>query len=115
MHPYYDEDNKAGYVVNDFTILKLSSKVSFSQYPHIRPACLPTSRFRNYDSVSGIVAGWGNSEIRTETQGNIVKGVGSFPKDTLHKLKVRYAPLMLHSTSYNFIQINELEEMQKYL
>ena len=81
VHPYYDEDNKAGYVVNDFTILKLSSKVNFSQYPHIRPACLPSSFFRNYDSVSGIVAGWGTSEIRTETEEDI-------PKETLHKQKV---------------------------
>eukprot|EP00092_Neocalanus_flemingeri_P035879 GFUD01039063.1.p1 GENE.GFUD01039063.1~~GFUD01039063.1.p1 ORF type:complete len:416 (+),score=71.18 GFUD01039063.1:74-1321(+) len=91
VHDRYDVDRTAGYVVYDFTLLRLASRVKFSSYHNIRPICLPTSRFKDYDeNMAGVVAGWGHTRIRERTIGNLVVGRGlSSSSDALQKLDVR--------------------------
>merc|ERR1740131_677565 len=47
---------------NDYALLKLSSPVDFSAYPHIRPACLPKLASVDYAGFTGTISGWGTTE-----------------------------------------------------
>ena len=90
VHDGYEENKRAGFVIYDFTLLRLAEPVKFSSYRNIRPICLPAGRFTDYDdNTAGVVAGWGYTSIRQVTVGSLVKGLGSFASDTLQKLKVR--------------------------
>ena len=53
LHPNYDNFNLA----NDIALLKLSQKVSFTDY--IRPACLPEQRDRPDSTANCYVSGFG--------------------------------------------------------
>ena len=46
---------------NDFSLLKMSSKVDFADNPHVRPVCLPRSLTQSYSGYSAIVSGWGTT------------------------------------------------------
>ena len=88
VHPQYQfrEAREGAHVFYDFTLLELSSPVDFTEYPHIRPVCLPGV---GNTSEGGIVtvAGWGNTEVEPVTLGDIVKGL-DIPSlsDTLQKI-----------------------------
>ena len=91
VHDSYELSRRSGYLIYDFTLLRLSAKVQFSTYPNIRPICLPTNRFQDYDEkTAGVVAGWGFTRIRHIMIGDLMRGLGSFPSDTLQKLSVRF-------------------------
>ena len=69
--------------------MKLSERVNFASYPHIRPICLPSEGFEDYDHTLGIVTGWGNTKAHFIKYGDVVKGYGRGLSDTLQKLNVR--------------------------
>ena len=75
QHPNYDPNTLA----NDICILKLSAAVSFTEYPNIKPACLPNKNqlFSNWDSI---VSGWGTV------------GSGSYLNSWLHEVNVTIYP-----------------------
>jgi len=52
---------------NDYALLKLSSPVDFSAYPHIRPACLPKLASVDYAGFTGTISGWGTTESGGDT------------------------------------------------
>lgn len=56
-HPSYSSST----LNNDFSLIKLDSKVDFAAHPHIRPVCLPTSTSNNYAGEFAIVTGWGTT------------------------------------------------------
>eukprot|EP00092_Neocalanus_flemingeri_P035880 GFUD01039064.1.p1 GENE.GFUD01039064.1~~GFUD01039064.1.p1 ORF type:complete len:414 (+),score=72.51 GFUD01039064.1:74-1315(+) len=90
VHERYAESKRAGYVIYDFTLLRLAKRVKFSFYRNIRPICLPAGRFKDYDdNTAGVVAGWGYTRLRQVTIGRLVKGLGSYASDVLQKLNVR--------------------------
>jgi hypothetical protein len=43
----------------DFSLLKMKSAIDFSQYPHIRPICLPVDATKDYNDLIATVSGWG--------------------------------------------------------
>ena len=53
-HPGYDASTTA----NDISIVVLSEAVSLTDYPNIKPACLPTAAGQLYPG-NAIVSGWG--------------------------------------------------------
>ena len=71
QHPNYDPNTLA----NDICILKLSAAVSFTEYPNIKPACLPNKNqlFSNWPSI---VSGWGTV------------GSGSYLNSWLHEVNI---------------------------
>jgi len=54
-HPSYNSNNYNF----DFSLVKLSSPIDFSQNSHIRPICLPDDDSKTYAGVDAIVTGWG--------------------------------------------------------
>ena len=54
-HPDYNHD-KTNY---DFSLLKMKKTISFSDYPHIRPICLPVDATNDYYGFVATVTGWG--------------------------------------------------------
>ena len=101
VHDRYEENKRSGYVIYDFTLLRLSSRVRFSSYPNIRPICLPSNRFQDYDEeTAGVVAGWGFTRIRHITIGDLMRGLGSFASDTLQKLSVRFSDYLFWGSSF---------------
>ena len=54
-HPQYNGDT----FNNDFSLLELVSEVPWSQYPHIRPICLPEDDHHDYAGQLATVTGWG--------------------------------------------------------
>merc|ERR1711962_214948 len=47
---------------NDFTLLKLTNKIDFKVYPHIRPICLPAlGSKKDYNGYMATVTGWGRT------------------------------------------------------
>jgi len=80
----FSKSRSAGHVWYDFTLLELSSPVDFTQYPHIRPICLPSTSGSAGDIVT--VAGWGNTEVDPLTIGDLVKGRGHSTSNTLQKI-----------------------------
>ena len=57
IHPQYDDNN-------DIALVFLNEKVSWSEFPHIRPACLPHSQATQdiYVGKYAVATGWGNLE-----------------------------------------------------
>merc|ERR1719419_174797 len=53
-HPNYDKDSKE----NDISILELETPVSLTDYPNIKPICLP-SKDATYAGLSATISGWG--------------------------------------------------------
>ena len=70
-HPDYDASTTA----NDISIVVLSEAVSLTDYPNIKPACLPTVAGQLYPGDS-IVSGWGTV------------GSGSYLNSWLHEVNV---------------------------
>lgn len=56
-HPHYNTQT----INNDFSLLKMSSKVDFADNPHVRPVCLPRSLTQSYEGYSATVSGWGTT------------------------------------------------------
>ena len=88
-HTDYAYNALQGFLVNDFALLRLSRRVDFVSYPHIRPVCLPDPGFEDYDYVLGTVTGWGNTKVGFLSLGDLVKGYGSAVSDTLQKVDMR--------------------------
>ena len=74
QHPNYDPNNFA----NDICILKLAAAVPFTQYPNIKPACLPDKNA--LFPGDSIVSGWGTV------------GSGSYLNSWLHEVNVTIYP-----------------------
>ena len=90
VHDQYEDKKSQGYLVYDFTLLKLSEPVNFELYPHIRPICMPDSRFNDNEGDSVTVAGWGNTQVDPVFLGKgLTKGFDSVPSTTLQKVDVR--------------------------
>ena len=89
VHDDYEENQRLGYVVYDFTLLKLSERVNFNLYPHIRPICLPDSIFKDYQGEDVTVIGWGYTQVDYAFSGNLIKGIDSSPSNTLQKIDIR--------------------------
>ena len=86
---YALDQREGGYLINDFALLKLSSRVDFARYPHIRPICLPERGFTDYDNERGTVTGWGRTQVEYFKRNGLVKGVGSSASNTLQKLDMK--------------------------
>ena len=91
VHDDYEENQRLGYVIYDFTLLRLSERVNFNLYPHIRPICLPDSIFKDYKSEDVTVTGWGYTQVdyAVGNSGNLITGLDSSPSDTLQKIDIR--------------------------
>jgi len=74
IHPKYE--NKNGIQHFDYALIKLPSRIDWRRYPNIRPICLPSPQFFNYDAA--IVTGWGFT----------IANIQSFP-DKLQEVAVR--------------------------
>ena len=88
---YHGRDEQG--VWNDFALIELSERVDFSQYPHIRPVCLPDSSHIDYDGQIATVAGWGHHRVTYEDMSSenvqLIEGIaGRKFSDTLQKLDV---------------------------
>ena len=90
VHEQYEENQREGFVIYDFTLLRLSERVNFSLYPHIRPICLPNSSFKNYQGEDVTVTGWGYTQVDDIFSGNLIIGRDSSPSDTLQKIDIRW-------------------------
>ena len=68
QHPNYDPNNFA----NDICILKLAAAVPFTQYPNIKPACLPDKDFEMETGWTAIT-GWGATEQGSSQRKNNIQ------------------------------------------
>merc|ERR1711973_444438 len=66
-HPSYD----ASTTDYDFSLVKLSEPVDFSQHPHIRPICLPADDSETYADFDAIVTGWGTTSSGGSTSAKL--------------------------------------------
>jgi len=66
-HPRYD----ASTTDYDFSLVKLSEPVDFSQHPHIRPICLPADDSETYADFDAIVTGWGTTSSGGSTSAKL--------------------------------------------
>ena len=71
QHPQYDSTTYA----NDIAVLELATTVSLTDYPNIKPACLPTAAGQLYPG-DAVVSGWGTV------------GSGSYLNSWLHEVNV---------------------------
>ena len=90
VHDQYTADIRQGFVLYDFALLELNENVNFSLYPHIRPICMPDPKFVETQGDLVTTVGWGYTEVYHLVLGNLTKGCGSSPSDTLQKIDVRY-------------------------
>jgi len=67
IHPRYDESTTD----YDFSLVKLSEPVDFSQHPHIRPICLPADDSETYADFDAIVTGWGTTSSGGSTSAKL--------------------------------------------
>lgn len=73
--------NHPDYIVNgrtpnyDFSLLKMKNTISFSDYPHIRPICLPVDASNDYTGSVATVTGWGRQSSGAVTGSNILREV----------------------------------------
>jgi hypothetical protein len=88
VHDQYEEQYR--YLIYDFALLRLSERVNFNLYPHIRPICLPDSSFKDNQGDVVTVVGWGNTEVDHRFSGEIIKGFSYSPSDTLQKIDLRF-------------------------
>ena len=51
----------SGTFQNDFSLIKLSSKIDFDINSHIRPSCLPADDSATYENYIATVTGWGTT------------------------------------------------------
>ena len=90
IHDQYERGYKD--IVYDVALLRLSRRVNFKLFPHIRPICLPDSRFRDIHGESVTIVGWGYTEV-DPIEGfrkNLIKGeYRGTPLDTLQKAEIR--------------------------
>jgi len=56
-HKSYDSDT----LNNDYALMELKEAIDFSEYPHIRPICLPSSSAGDFDNSNATVTGWGTT------------------------------------------------------
>merc|ERR1712212_981399 len=64
-HPDYNPQN----LNYDFSLLKMEETISFFDYPHIRPICLPVDATNDYHEFVATVTGWGKL-ASNETSGS---------------------------------------------
>jgi len=92
VHDSYSSNlvGSPSFVVYDFTLIKLSTSVDFSQFPHIRPACLPEPSTRISEGDPVTVVGWGNTQVDFHPEGdNIIQGEDRAPSPVLKKLNLK--------------------------
>lgn len=59
-HPNYDPKTNDF----DFSLVKLSENLNFTEYPHIAPICLPTRKdFATFDNLICSACGWGRTSL----------------------------------------------------
>jgi len=64
-HPHYNPNTEDGNV--DIALIKLSEKVDFLMYPHIRPICLPRrTSTESYKRSYAMVTGWGLNQTNPD-------------------------------------------------
>ena len=114
VHDQYEDKKSQEYLVYDFTLLKLSEPVNFELYPHIRPICMPDPKFIETQGDLFTTVGWGHTEVYHLVLGNLTKGCGSSPSDTLQKIDVRYTFFFndKNNIDFNFRAV-ELQTCQK--
>ena len=49
-------------MIYDIALLELERPVTWKDYPHIRPICLPENSALDVSSLRGIMSGWGATE-----------------------------------------------------
>jgi len=74
VNPQYEQRN--GIENHDYALIKLPSRIDWERYPNIRPICLPTTDFFNFEAA--IATGWGFT----------VANIQSFP-EKLQEVTVR--------------------------
>eukprot|EP00092_Neocalanus_flemingeri_P043676 GFUD01048201.1.p1 GENE.GFUD01048201.1~~GFUD01048201.1.p1 ORF type:complete len:304 (+),score=48.95 GFUD01048201.1:30-941(+) len=89
VHNQYEKNIQAGYVIFDFTLLRLSQQVNFKLYPHIRPVCLPDRSYTDYQGEYATAVGWGYTKVDFAISGNLIEGIDSSPSDALQKIDIR--------------------------
>ena len=55
-------DQTVSKMTYDIALLELETPVCWSEYPHIRPICLPENSALDVSSLRGIMSGWGATE-----------------------------------------------------
>jgi len=88
VHPQYEQKN--GIENHDYALIKLPSKIDWNRYSNIRPICLPTTEFFNFEAA--IATGWGFT----------VANIQSFP-DKLQEVTVRVISNAECNSIYNGI------------
>ena len=59
-HFKFKEENTLQYqMIYDIALLELERPVTWKDYPHIRPICLPENSALDVSSLRGIMSGWG--------------------------------------------------------
>ena len=61
-------DQTVSKMTYDIALLELETPVCWSEYPHIRPICLPDSEVQEVSGLTGTVAGWGATRTLEEVQ-----------------------------------------------
>jgi len=88
VHPQYEQKN--GIENHDYALIKLPSRIDWNRYSNIRPICLPTTEFFNFEAA--IATGWGFT----------VANIQSFP-DKLQEVTVRVISNAECNSIYNGI------------
>ena len=55
-------NKSGGKMIYDIALLELERPVTWKDYPHIRPICLPENSALDVSSLRGIMSGWGATE-----------------------------------------------------
>ena len=61
-------DQMVSKMTYDIALLELETPVCWSEYPHIRPICLPDSEVQEVSGLTGTVTGWGATRTLEELQ-----------------------------------------------
>ena len=61
-------NKSGGKMIYDIALLELERPVTWKDYPHIRPICLPDSEVQEVSGLTGTVAGWGATRTLEEVQ-----------------------------------------------
>jgi len=73
-------------VINNFALIRLSKSVDFSKYPHIKPACVPSSS-GSFVGKSGYTGGYGHTRVRYSGR-SLKKGESSIVSNSLNSLEM---------------------------
>ena len=88
----HDQYKRGLDIIYDVALLRLSRRVDFNGFPHIRPICLPENRFRDIQGEPVTLVGWGFTEV-DPIEGflkHLIKGkYKGTQSDTLQKAEIR--------------------------